>query len=118
MKANNKLIVNGPRKIPIGPKSAIPPNTERSTSNGCNCRFFPRSFGPNKLSISPTASIPQIKSPIAEMIFPITKRYIIPGTITRAVPNPGIRAAITVIVPQRTLLGIPKIVKPIAVKIP
>jgi len=74
IKAKSRLVVSGPRKIPAGPKNESPPKTERSMNNGCILSFLPITFGPSILSINPTAVVPQIRSPIAGTVFPITKR--------------------------------------------
>ena len=75
-------------------------------------------FGPKKLSIKPTASMPQSNRPKAENNFPLKKSRAMAGSKTSEVPRLGIRAAMAATVPQRMALGTPKIVKPIEDKTP
>lgn len=58
--------ITGPKINPSGPKNDKPPNTEKSIMSGWTFVFALNKYGPKKLSIVPTKSIPQIESPIAK----------------------------------------------------
>src|SRR3989344_5761691 len=86
--------------MPAGPKSEIPPKTERRTKRGGIFVLPPTTSGVKKLSIVPTRIVAQIRRPIAEVTFPVKKRKIIAGTETKEVPKVGIRELIAATTPQ------------------
>jgi hypothetical protein len=54
-----RVRVTGPRRIPTGPKSMIPPTTERKARTVWSLRRLPTRTGRRRLSIVPTTNIPQ-----------------------------------------------------------
>ena len=89
--------------MPTGPKSEIPPSTEKRIKREDIFIFLLTISGPKKLSIIPTITTAQIKRPTADVVFPVTKRKIIAGTETKEVPKVGIRDATAATTPQRAL---------------
>ena len=118
MRVYKKLKVSGPTKMPTGPRSDIPPNTEKRMRNGEMWIFVPITRGLKKLSTMPTINTDQRMSPIAGIGFPVKKRKMIPGIETIAVPKVGMSDVTAATTPQRAPCGTPKNEKPRATKIP
>ena len=118
MREKSMLKVKGPSRNPTGPKYKTPPITERKIKNGCICTPRLINLGPMMLSTKPTKIKPQQARPKAERTCWFASRKISAGIITSDVPIPGIKAEITVTLPQRTGLGIPNIKKPIVANTP
>src|SRR3989344_6555617 len=111
-------MASGPTKTPTGPKSEIPPNTEKRIKRW---EIFVRLLikrGPKKLSIIPTTTTDQTRRPIAEGIAPVKKRKRIAGTETKAVPTVGIREATAATSPQTAGFGILKNQSPAPISTP
>ena len=111
-------MVKGPTKMPTGPKSEIPPKTENKIKRGGRFILLPTITGLNKLSIIPTITTAQAKSPIASIVLPVTKRNIIAGTEIMAVPILGTNEVIIVTNPQSAGLGTPNKARPRPINIP
>ena len=94
--------------MPTGPSSEIPPRTEKRTRIEGKLAPFPITSGVKKLSIIPTKIAAQIKRPTADVVSPVTKRKIIAGTDTKAVPKVGRREVTAATTPHKAALGIPK----------
>ena len=118
MRVYSKLTVNGPIKMPTGPKSEIPPSTEKRIKRGGMFVFPPTTSGLKKLSIAPTTIVAQTKRPIADVISPVKKRKIIAGIETKAVPKVGIREETAATTPQSAGLGILKNQSPKPINVP
>ena len=110
--------MSGPTKIPIGPRSDIPPKTAKSIRSGGMFIFPPTTIGLSKLSTKPTIITDQIKSPIAAGVLPEAKRKRIAGTETKLVPIIGTSEAIAATTPQSAAFGTPKIVRPTPISSP
>ena len=118
MRVSSKLTTSGPIKIPIGPRSEIPPSTEKRIKNGGIFILLPTRIGFRTLSTVPTKIADHANRPIAGIICPVAKRKIIPGTVTSAVPKDGIKELIPATRPQSAGLGTLKIMKPIDTRAP
>ena len=105
-------MVSGPTKMPTGPKSEIPPSTEKRIKREDMFIFLLTIIGPSRLSIIPTMTTAQIKRPIPAAVCPVAKRKIIEGTDTKEVPKVGMRDVIAATTPQSAAFGIPKIQSP------
>ena len=70
------LTVSGPIKIPTGPKSEMPPKTEKRIKNGGIFILCPTMYGFKTLSPVPTIKIAQISRPIARPVCPVKKKTI------------------------------------------
>ena len=75
-------------------------------------------YGPSKLSIKPTANIPQTARPPADRYCPVVIKYINAGIKIIDVQTLGINAPNAAINPNKTALSNPKSHNPIAVSIP
>ena len=111
-------MVKGPTKIPIGPKSEIPPKTENKIKRGCSFTLLPTIIGFKILSMVPMSTIPQTASPRAPSVFPVSRRNIIAGTVTSPLPTVGTNAVTMATNPHNAGLGTPKIENPIPASVP
>ena len=118
VKVYSKLTVNGPIKIPTGPKRAIPPKTEKRIKKGGTFILLPIMYGVKKLSIVPTIMIDQTARPTAETMWSVAKRKIIAGTETIAVPTDGMREVMAATTPQMAAFCTPNKLRPMVIKIP
>ena len=104
--------------MPTGPKSEIPPKTEKRIKRGGRFILLPTTIGFNILSIVPTITTAQIKRPRAFMVCPVAKRNIIAGIETRPLPIAGTSAVIIATKPQSAGFGTPNNAKPILTNVP
>src|SRR3989344_3128574 len=78
------------------------PRTVRSTRKGWSGTPRLMRYGPSTLSIMPTASVPQIASPIAVPYAPSRIKNTIAGRKTISVPTPGISEPTPATAPHKT----------------